>query len=107
MSIQGSNTKAKGKVIQGTGSILANLDAKARRAFAKRANKADETKQEKQQQAKLNKELDEIHQHIVERDQLSHQKLSHKPLSYWLLTASLAEIWQHIIGDSHPESGEN
>lgn len=99
MSIQGSNTEVKGKVIKGSGSILANLDARARRAFARRANKAEQIKKEKHAQKELNQELEEIHQHIVERNE-NKPKANTKPLSYWLLSASLAEIWQHIFTSS-------
>ncbi|GHF89662.1 hypothetical protein [Thalassotalea marina] len=100
MSIQGSKTDIKGKLIKGTGSILANLDARARRAFAKRANKADDIKREKEQQLAFDKELEEIHQKIVERDNSKQQKNT-KPLSYWLLSASLSEIWQHLFGSNN------
>ena len=88
----------KGKHIEGAGSILANLDAKARKSFAKCANNAMEHKVEHEKEIAFEKEMSEFRHH---KDELKHKpikrKQRHHSLLYWLVSASYSEIWHHFF----------
>lgn len=95
MSLQRKTAITKGKVVEGTGSILANFDAETRKAFAKCANKAEKTRAEHNNEVVLQSELtayrDKKDKKRIER------KLRNKPLTYWLVSASFSEIWRYFF----------
>jgi len=98
MSYQRKTPVFKGKHVEGTGSILANLDAKARQSFAKCANDAEEHKVEHEKELALEKEMQEFRHH---KEELKHQPIKKivcpHTLLYWLISASYSEIWHHFF----------
>lgn len=101
MSVQGSKGIIKGKVVKGTGSILSNLDAKARKAFARRANRAVQHDIEHEKEEAFKHELDEIHQQQAKRKKAKAQVNRHeRSLLYWLISASFSDIWHHLFSSS-------
>ncbi len=97
MSMLRSHEIVKGKVVKGAGSILANLDAKTRKAYAKCANKVLERKQERKKNLALKEELDEIHHQQKLKKREIKGKRRHRSLTYWLIKASFAEIWHQLF----------
>ena len=85
-------TKVKGK--SGTsGSLLSNISAEKRRRFAERANSAQERRHQiamniQKSPSLLNTPIDSNSLEVVSK----HQK-KQKDLSYWLVSASLKEIF--------------
>jgi len=98
MSIQRVRAIFKGKFRAGSGSILANLDAKTRKGFAKRANKAIEHRKEHEKEIALEKELKAIHLEQKALKQTEKEKKQHQhSLLYWLVSANFSEIWHHFF----------
>jgi len=94
MSIQRSRPINKGKVIAGSGSILANIDAKTRKSFAQHANTAIDHKVEHDKEVAYEKE--KLHKLALQKKAVK-MKRRHHSLLYWLLKASYREIWQHFF----------
>ncbi|WP_284244573.1 hypothetical protein [Thalassotalea insulae] len=97
MSMLHSHEIVKGKVVKGTGSILANLDAKARKAYAKCANKAMNKKLAQEKDLASKEQLKEIHQQQDHKKREICAKHRHHSLTYWLIKASFAEIWHYLF----------
>ncbi|WP_206485961.1 hypothetical protein [Thalassotalea sp. G2M2-11] len=96
MSMLRSHELVKGKIIKGTGSILANLDAKTRKAYAKCANKVMEHKIKQEKELAFQEELKDIHQQQKNQKRDIRNK-HHHSLTYWLVKASFAEIWHCLF----------
>ncbi len=94
MSIQRSRTINKGKLKAGSGSILANIDAKTRKSFAQHANTAIENKVEHAKEVAQEKE--KLHK-VELKNKATKTKRRQHSLLYWLLKASYREIWQHFF----------
>ena len=101
MSMLRSHELVKGKPVKGSGSILANFDAKTRKAFAKCANKAMEHKMEREKDLALKKELKEIHHQQEHKKQEQQVSRRHHSLTYWLVKASFIEIWRHLFSKDY------
>lgn len=100
MSYQRKTPVFKGKHIEGAGSILANLDAKARKAYAKRANDVEAQHVEHEKELALEQEMKEFRRH---KEELKHKPRTvqpHHSLLYWLISASYSEIWQHLFSSN-------
>ena len=104
MSYQRKTSMFKGKHIEGSGSILANLDSKARQSFAKCANSAMEHKIEHEKELALEKEMLAFRHH---KEALKHKpikkKYRHHSLLYWLVGASYSEIWQRLFSNKNKD----
>jgi len=98
MSYQRKTPVFKGKHVEGSGSILANLDTKARKSFAKCANNAVVDKVAHEKELVFEKEMQEFRHH---KEELKHPPIRNKyrphTLLYWLISASYSEIWHHFF----------
>jgi len=108
MSIQRKTSMFKGKHVEGSGSILGNLDAKARKSFANRANNAVAHKVEHEKELAFEKEMSKIRHQKYE---LKHHPViirqQHHSLLYWLFCASYTEIWQHLFPNKNKNKNKN
>lgn len=98
MSIHRMRSLVDAKLVKGSGSILSNLDKEQRKAFAKSANEAIEHKVQHEHDVEYQEQVKQVKKSVAKAKRET-KKNVHQPksLSYWLLSASWAEIWHHLF----------
>jgi hypothetical protein len=86
----------KVKAIPKVVSIMVSMDEEARHHFSERANKASERNEAAQQEKKELQLLEERKAHQWQAQRALKIKQQKKGVSYWLFSASFAEIFKKL-----------